>query len=513
MLQVRGVSKTFFGQVALSHVDLAVAFGEVHALVGQNGSGKSTLIKILSGYHQPDPGASAYFDGDDFELGSAHAAELVGLRFVHQDLGLVPKLSIVENMMLSRQYPTRFGKIQWQRVRREAADRLHELGVDVDVTQPVSTLSRADQTIVAIARALHGSEGRRIIIVLDEPTAALPINDVDRLLTTITGLKKTGSGVMLVSHRLNEVLQIADRISTLRDSRLVASFRREEIDHKRLVESILGRPFDIPESGIDRGSQAKDVPPCLVVTQLRGGRITNFDLAVQPGEIVGVAGISGSGREALASLLTGRLERDGLVTVDGTRVLGGNPTAALAAGMASIPGDRIQQGNFPNFSVRKNMTISNFRSIRQGVRIVKSKELREVRDWIDQLGIVTSGAEAAIGSLSGGNQQKVLVARALRLGPKVLILDDPTLGVDVGAKAQIHQIIARYAAEGMSVVVVSTDSDELASMCDEVQVFVHGRVRRTFRRGPGLTASAIDEAQLMTWDVETTPANTAIVTP
>ncbi|MHB8335065.1 MAG: sugar ABC transporter ATP-binding protein [Acidimicrobiales bacterium] len=492
-------------------MDLTVAFGEVHALVGQNGSGKSTLIKILSGYHQPDPGSSAFFDGDDFELGSAHAAELVGLRFVHQDLGLVPKLSIVENMMLSRQYPTTLGKIHWKRVRREATERLHALGVDVDVTQPVSSLSRADQTIVAIARALHDSEGKRIIIVLDEPTAALPINDVDRLLKTITGLKATGSGVMLVSHRLNEVLQIADRISTLRDGQLVASFRRDEIDHKRLVEAILGRPFDVPEPGVDHSAQAKDVPPHLVVTRLRGGRITNFDLAVRPGEIVGVAGISGSGREALASLLTGRLDRDGEVTIGGVNVPGGKPTAALAAGMASIPGDRIQQGNFPNFSVRKNMTISNFRSIRQGVRIVKSKELREVHDWIDQLGIVTNGTEAAIGSLSGGNQQKVLVARALRLGPKVLILDDPTLGVDVGAKAQIHQIIARYAAEGMSVVVVSTDSDELASMCDEVQVFVHGRVRCTLRRGPGLTAAAIDEAQLMTWDDDTTSATAAVV--
>lgn len=497
MLEVSGVSKTFGSQRVLRDVNLTVRYGEIHALVGQNGSGKSTLIKILSGYHEPDPGASASMAGEPFKLGSSTEADRVGLRFVHQDLGVVLKLSVAENLMLGRPYPVAQGcRVRWNEVRRIATSALDELGVQVDVTEPVSRLTLAERTAVAIARALAGNEGERIVAVLDEPTAALPPTDVKRLLDIVGRLKESGNGVLLVSHHLDEVLQVADRVSVLRDGQLVGTTDRKELDRSRVVEMILGRPIDVPEPGVAH-VEPEGAPLRLKVNGVSGGRIARVDFSVHAGEIVGFAGITGSGRESLVPLLTGRVPREGEITVDGRVVPPGDPKSALRLGVASIPGERAQFGNFPNFNVRKNITISDLNSLRRLGRILMNQERNEVDDWITKLGIVTFDCDAAISSLSGGNQQKVLVARALRLNPRLLILDDPTLGVDVGAKAQIHAIITKYASEGMAVVVVSTDSEELATLCDVVNIFGHGRIVETMNKGDELSASAIDRAQLM----------------
>jgi len=497
MLEVSGVSKTFAAQQVLKDVDLNVRYGEIHALVGQNGSGKSTLIKILSGYHEPDPGATATMAGEPFTLGSPLEADEVGLRFVHQDLGVVLNLSVAENLMLGRPYPVRWRyRIRWDEVREIAERALDALGVEVDVSQPVSSLSLAERTAVAIARALAGNEGRRIVAVLDEPTAALPPTDVERLLNVVTRLKESGNGVLLVSHHLDEVLRVADRVSVLRDGRLVGSENRSDLNRERIVELILGRPIDAPEPGVVH-VEPEGSPLRLKVTNLSGGRIESADFGVHAGEIVGFAGITGSGRESLVPLLTGRLHRQGEVLVDDNVVPPNDPKKAIATGLASIPGERAQYGVFPNFNVRKNITISDLNSLRRTGRILSGRERREVDEWIERLGIVTTGGEAAISSLSGGNQQKVLVARALRLKPRLLILDDPTLGVDVGAKAQIHAIITKYASEGMAVVVVSTDSEELATLCDKIHFFAHGELVETMTRGADVNASTIDRAQLM----------------
>ena len=497
MLDVVGVSKTFSAQKVLRSVDLTVNYGEIHALVGQNGSGKSTLIKILSGYHLPDPGAGATMNGEDFELGSAVAADRGGLRFVHQDLGLVLKLSTAENLLLGRPYPVKMGcRIRWDLVRTQASEALRALGVDVDVTAPLNQLNLAERTAVAIARALAGNEDRKIIAVLDEPTAALPPDDVNRLLEIVRRLKESGNGVLLVSHHLDEVLRVADRVSVLRDGNLVGSAQRSELNHARIVEMILGRPIDVPEPGTAH-VEAANAPLRLKVEGMSGGRIKNLSFNVHGGEIVGFTGITGSGRESLVPMLTGRMPRSGEVYVDERVVPAEDPRGVVKAGLAAIPGERALYGYFPNFNVRKNLTIADMQPMTRFGRIQMAKERREADEWIDQLGIVTSSGDAAISSLSGGNQQKVLVARALRLRPRLLILDDPTLGVDVGAKSQIHSIIARYASEGMAVVVVSTDSEELATLCDSVHVFSHGEVVRSITKGREMTASAIDEAQLV----------------
>ena len=498
-LQLRHVTKSFGEQTALRDVDLTVDYGEVHALVGQNGSGKSTLIKLLSGYHQPAPGAEAELDGRSFQLGSTHAARAAGLRFVHQDLALVLQLSILDNMMLGRSYPLGLGgRIRW----REAADRaggyLRRVGVDADVRSPVGSLSMSERAAVAIARALSDTGHGRLLIVLDEPTAALPAGDVDRLLESIGRLRADGHGVLLVSHHLGEVLGVADRITVLRDGRVAASLPCADVDQRRLTELIVGHSALTPDTGARPPAARVDADEHAVlrVRRLAGGRIRELDFAVRAGEIVGVAGITGSGRESLAPLLTGGLPHRGEIEAARSVLAPGRPRGVVAAGVAAVPGERARLGVFPNLGVRANMTISQPERHRRWGRIVRGAERDEVEMWIGRLGIVTQGPDAPMPTLSGGNQQKVLVARALRTRPKVLVLDDPTQGIDVGARAQIHEVIERCAADGIAILLVSTDSDELARLSDRVLILAGGRLARTLERGPGLTAKSIDASQL-----------------
>jgi ribose transport system ATP-binding protein len=498
-LQLRHVTKSFGEQTALRDVDLSVDYGEVHALVGQNGSGKSTLIKLLSGYHQPAPGAEAEMDGRSFQLGSTHAARAAGLRFVHQDLALVLQLSILDNMMLGRPYPVGLaGRIRWREASDRAGGYLRQVGMDADVRSPVGSLSMSERTAVAIARALSDTGHGRLLIVLDEPTAALPAGDVDRLLESIGRLRAEGHGVLLVSHHLGEVLGIADRITVLRDGSVAASLPCADVDQHRLTELIVGHSALAPDAGARQPASPGDGDrhAVLRVRRLAGGRIGELDFAVRAGEIVGVAGITGSGRESLAPLLTGGLRHRGEIEAAGSVLAPGRPRGVVAAGVAAVPGERARLGVFPNLGVRANMTISQPERHRRWGRIVRSAERDEVTEWIDRLGIVTHGPDAPMPTLSGGNQQKVLVARALRTRPKVLVLDDPTQGIDVGARAQIHEVIERCAAEGIAILLVSTDSDELARLSDRVLILADGRLARTLERGPGLTTKSIDTSQL-----------------
>jgi ribose transport system ATP-binding protein len=509
-LQLRHLTKSFGGQIALRDVDLSVAYGEVHALVGQNGSGKSTLIKVLSGYHQPDTGAAAELDGRPFQLGSAHAARAAGLRFVHQDLALVLQLSILDNMMLGRTYPVGLGgRIRWGTATERVAGYLRQVGVEADPRSAVGSLSLTERSAVAIARALSDTGHGRLLLVLDEPTAALPSDEVGRLLDGVSQLRADGHGVLIVSHHLGEVLDIADRITVLRDGEVAASVTRGQVDHRQLTELIVGHSGQVADAvthGASEDQRAQD--PVLRVRQLRGGRVRGLDFEIRPGEIVGVAGITGSGRESVASVLTGGLPHDGEVAISGRRLQSGRPHRVLAAGAATVPGERARLGVFPNLGVRTNMTISLLERHSRWGRISRVRERAEVNEWIVRLGIVTQGPDAPIQSLSGGNQQKVLVARALRTRPKVLVLDDPTQGIDIGARAQIHDVIERCAADGIGILLVSTDSDELAQLSDRILIMAGGRCARVLERGPALTAKLIDISQL-----EATPEPALAVLP
>ena len=300
--------------------------------------------------------------------------------------------------------------------------------------------------------------------------------------------------MIIVSHHLDEILSIADTITVLRDGKKVATTPSHGMDHERLTLLIVGHELET-SSGREEATEVSG-QPVLRLEHLSAGSVGDVSAVVHQGEIVGVAGLAGSGREILASMITGRLQRDGLIYVDGQLVPSHSPRAALDAHLVSVPGERARYGTFPNLSVRQNLTICSLaRHVRLG-SIDAGSEKDEVRRWISDLGIVTRGSEAPITSLSGGNQQKVLVARALRLGPRVLVLDDPTAGIDVGAREQVHKIIETSSIENMAVLLVSTDSDELARLCDRVLIMSRGRVTREFRRGVDLTAEAIDHAQV-----------------
>jgi ribose transport system ATP-binding protein len=497
-LALRHVSKSFGGQAALRDVDLTLDYGEVHALVGQNGSGKSTLIKLLAGYHQADPGSVATINGEPLALGNAAAAKEAGLRFVHQDLGLVLPMSVLDNLMLGGDYEQGAGgRILWRQARRRVARHLTELKIHVDLDAPVGSLTMAERAGIAIGRTLLSSDNeQRCFIVLDEPTAALPQDEVSRLLQVIRRLREQGHGVLLVSHHLAEILDVADSITVLRDARVVRTVARSEVDAPLLTELIVGRPLSEPNAVDRRTDDFRAESAALSVRRLRGGRLVDFTCELHSGRVLGIAGITGSGRESIAPLLIGRIPFRGEVRVLGRPVRAGRPRESLRAGIASVPGERARYGLFPNLNVRANLSISELTRHRRWGRIRVTAERRDVDDWIGRLNIVTRGQEAPITSLSGGNQQKVLVARALRLNPKVLVLDDPTQGIDIGARAQIHEIIERCAADGMAIVLVSTDTDEIVRLSDEVIILVGGRPSARLVRGPGLNVEAVDHGQL-----------------
>lgn len=491
ILQIFSLSKTFPGQVALDNATFDVEEGEVHALVGQNGSGKSTLIKVLAGFHQPDPGHHVTMRDELFAMGDAQAAAAAGIRFVHQDLGLVEAVSAVENLALGFGYRTGFAKrIKWREETKRAKQALLDLGFDINVRVPVAALGGAARTGVAIARALQDAEQNISILILDEPTASLPGADVDRLFEAVRRLKARGISVVFVSHHLEEVFEIADRVTVLRDAKVVATRKTSELDMSSLIELIVGRK--VTAATVERTIDAS-LPPRLKVAELTGLGLDDVSFEVRPGEVLGVAGLTGSGRDTLIPSLSGAIDRLGDVFIDGTPLKPADPGASITAGMAFVPADRLRNGIIALMSVRSNTTIANVKRNKTGLRLNHKKEKAETQVWIDRLSVVTTGSEAPISTLSGGNQQKVMMSRSFRLEPRVLLLDEPTQGVDVGAKEEIHTFVDSAAATGSAVVVASTDSAELARLCDRVIVMHRGAIVDEVLRNAGSGAASMAE--------------------
>ncbi|WP_040493393.1 sugar ABC transporter ATP-binding protein [Ilumatobacter nonamiensis] len=495
LLVVRDLTKSFPGQVALDEFDIEIEAGRTHALVGQNGSGKSTFIKILAGYHEPDPGSSARLAGHDLRLGDGEAAKDAGVRFVHQDLGLVDTLNAVENISMGVGYTTgRFGRINWQADRRRAVDGLAALGfTDVPVDVPIAALAPSEKTAVALARALDGWEDNAHLLVLDEPTASLPGADVERLFRAIRLLKERGVAILYVSHHLDEVFEIADDVTVLRDGVRVTTESTSDLDHERLIELMIGHRLE----HVDHRSVARVGETAgLAVESIRGGTIADLDLVVQPGEVVGVAGITGSGRELVAPFITGQAPSEsGNVVVCGTSIPNYDPHAAISAGMAFVPADRATHGIIPLESVTHNLTLADVDRNWRGGRLRHRDERAECLEWIDRLQIKTAGTGVPIAALSGGNQQKVLFGRSLRLTPSVLVLDEPTSGIDVKAKDQILQLIDQAAGDGAAVLVVSTDTDELVQAAHRILIMVGGTIVAELS-GADMTTENVERAQL-----------------
>ena len=498
VLRITGLTKTFPGQRALDNVDLEIAPGEIHALVGQNGSGKSTVVKVLAGYHEPDDGAVAEVAGVPFELGSSTAALDAGLRFVHQDLGLVETMSVSDNFRMTRRLrslaPLRRGDD-----RADARRALEALGYAIDPTAPIAALAESERTAVGVARALDGAgeDGRFPLLVLDEATAALPGPEVSRLFGALRRVAAAGTAVLFISHYLDEVLSIADRVTVLRDGKRVATTPVSELTHEGLANLMLGRQLVAEAAAHTR----LDAPPegAEAVLSLRGvggAELAPFNLDVQPGEVVGIAGLTGSGRDELASLLSGRRVRTGEVHVGGRLIPPHRPRSAIDAGLCAVPADRANDALFRMETVRENLTIADLKPFWSGGRLRKRDETAHAALWVQELDVRPARTDAIIGELSGGNQQKVVMARWFRCTPRVLVLDEPTQGVDVGSKADIHRLVDLATSRGTATIVCSSDSAELERLCSRVIVLQRGVVIAELR-GDEITSERIEETQLL----------------
>ncbi|HEX6388826.1 MAG TPA: sugar ABC transporter ATP-binding protein [Solirubrobacteraceae bacterium] len=488
VLDIRGLSKTFTGTRALVDADITIRAGEVHALVGQNGSGKSTLIKALAGYHLPDPEPEALLDGEPFALGHEVPDRL---RFVHQDLGLVLELNAMDNLALRGGFARgRGGRVRWAEQASHTRAVLARFGVDLDIHRPLAEATPVERTVVAIAAALQGWQGGRGVLVLDEPTALLPHEEVERLFAMIREVQRSGTSVLYVSHRLDEIFEIADRVTVLRGGRVVTTTDVAELDQRALARLMVGADVD-PDYRAPVATRS-DEPVVLEVRDVHGRWLRGVDLDLHRGEIVGIAGLAGSGMSELPSALagatnaaiTGRLRRphrdaDWIAVSD-----------APSLDIPLVPADRGRDGVIAEFSVAENLSLSVLSRLGARGRLDLRSEARMVDDWTQRLGVVSAGTGAAISTLSGGNQQKVVVARCLARDPEVLVMCEPTAGVDINTRVAIYEMVAKLAAGGLTVVVSSTDAGDLLAMCNRIVVLRRGRVAAELD-AEGLTEHAL----------------------
>ncbi|WP_371673237.1 sugar ABC transporter ATP-binding protein [Streptomyces sp. NBC_00289] len=479
VLRVSGLSKRFGGTQALDDVDLEIAQGEIHALIGPNGSGKSTLIKILAGYHHADSRAVAELDGEPFDLGQVTGSRHDRLRFVHQELGLVDELSATDNLALSRGFArTALGNIRWPEMERRTAALVERFGLGIDVRRPLSAATPVQRAVVAIAAALQGWEGRRGVLVLDEPTAVLPPGEVARLFDIVREVRAAGASVLYVSHRMDEIFALADRVTVIRGGRRIATRRVAELTPRSLAELMAGEEMETEYRPRVSPGPAETV---LEVRDLWAGplRGVGFDLA--RGERLGITGLVGSGHEAVPYAVCGAHPGPvrGSVRIPQRSRHWTEARAADGLGIPLVPADRAGEGVIGDFSVGENLTLPLLDRLRaRSGRLRRRREASLAEEWIRRVGVRTAGRGARITTLSGGNQQKVVMARCLAQRPPVLVLCEPTAGVDIATRLQLYDLIERQADDGMGVIVSSTDTEDLLALCTRVLVVRDGRIVR-----------------------------------
>ena len=461
-----GVSKSFPGVQALERVDFSVEAGEVHALMGENGAGKSTLIKIMTGAVRPDEG-EIRIEGCPAEIGSTGQAQALGIGAVYQEVNLVPTMSVTKNLTLGRQ-PRRFGLISWGAARRRARERLKRLNIDIDVERPLGSYSVAVQQLIATARAL---EDDTRVLVLDEPTASLDANEVELLFQIVRDLKARGIAIVFITHFIDQVYRIADRISVLRNGRLVGMGTTADLEPLKMISLMLGRELEQTEERLALAGPTAHGDPILVAEGLgRRRMMAPFDLSIRPGEVVGLAGLLGSGRTETAKLIFGAVRPDsGRLSVGGAPIAH-SPRDSLRRGLAFCPEDRKAEGLIGELSVRENIILALQTKRGWLRRLSRDEQLELARQMIKALAIATPDAEKPVGQLSGGNQQKVVLARALVSDPRILILDEPTRGIDVGAHAEIVSLIRKLCEQGLALLVASSELDELVAVSDRIAV-------------------------------------------
>ncbi len=479
-IDFRNVTKLYPGVRALDRVDFALDQGEIHCLVGENGSGKSTMIKIISGVVQPEPGAHMVIDGQ--EVATVHARDALdrGVRVIYQDLSLFPNLSVKENIAFGLYGGTPSPFVDWREVESRAVEAVETIGLDVDLDRLVSSLSIAEQQQVEIAGSIIGDLK---LLILDEPTASLTRKEVDRLFETIHTLKSRGIATLFVSHKLNEIFEIAERVTVFRDGQKIGVYQPQELDQKKLIYLMTGHEVEIePPVPV-----AYDAPEVLRVESLsREGNYRDVSFSVRAGEILGITGRLGSGRTELALSLFGMNPAEsGEIFVSGQKTPISSNRAATRAGIAYVPENRLTQGVVMAQSILANITVAVLKTLLNALRLLdhtKSEEL--AREWVDRLSIRIPSLESPVGTLSGGNQQKVVLSKWLATKPRILILDEPTVGIDVLAKNSVHRFVKQLATEGIAIILISDEVHEVLSNCHRVLVMDRGRILDEVVPGP-----------------------------
>lgn len=470
LLEMKGIEIQFPGVKALDKVDFTLKKGEVHALLGENGAGKSTLIKCLTGVHHMDAGSILY-DGKDIKPTSPQDAFSMGISTVYQEINLCPNLTVAENIFVGRQ-PMKRGSIDWKEINRRAAELMSRFHMDIDVTRPLSFYSTAIQQMVSIARAVDIDAK---ILILDEPTSSLDDNEVQLLFNVMNELKAEGMGIIFITHFLDQVFAVSDRLTILRNGQLVGSYGINDITKLELVTKMIGKDMDTIFN-LKRAVIAADAPEMLKTENLgTPGHIENVNITMKKGELLGFAGLLGSGRTETAEVIFGAVPAtEGKLNINGKEVSVKKPLDAINAKMAFCPEDRKRDGIIGDLSIRENIALA-VQARRGFLHPMSLQEQNELADkYIKMLSIATPDAEKKIGELSGGNQQKVILARWMATEPDLLILDEPTRGIDVGAKAEIQRLMLEMCNDGVSVIFISSELDEIIRCSNKIIVMRDG---------------------------------------
>lgn len=472
ILNAKGITKSFPGVIALEDVDFSLKKGEIHALMGENGAGKSTLIKVITGVEHPNRGY-VEFDGHKVEVHSPQHAQQIGISTVYQEINLCNNISVAENIMLGHEPKAWFGGINWKKMNQIAGQALKRLGIEIDVSRPLGNYSVAIQQMVAITRSLEFASAK--VLILDEPTSSLNINETNQLFEVMRRLKSQGIGIVFITHFLNQVYQVADRITVLRNGKLVGTFETTSLPQLELIAKMLGRSLselDEMAKGKTRHESTDQVTCVMEAKGLgRKGTMEPVDLELQKGEVVGVAGLLGSGRTELVNLIFGIDSPDkGTLVINGKKVEKFSPLDSIKTGIGLCPEDRKEEGIIGDLTIRENIVLAL--QARNGwfKYLDKAKQYEIADKYIQLLGIVTPSPDQLVKNLSGGNQQKVILARWLATNPQVLILDEPTRGIDVGAKTEIQRLVLDLADEGKSCIFISSELDEVQRCSNRIVV-------------------------------------------
>ena len=487
LLEMKNINKRFPGVHALQDVSFDVKPGEVHALVGENGAGKSTLIKVISGAHDFESGEYIY-DGKAYAIKTPKEAIDLGIAVIYQELNLSETLSVAENVFYNR-LPNKRGKVLWKKLHEDTTEVLGQLNFAVNPKRMVSTLSIAQKQLVEIGKALTTNAR---IIIMDEPTSSLTPKEISALFNVIRLLRERGIGIVYVSHKMNEIMEISDRVTVLRDGQYIATVRTGQTDEQKIVAMMVGR--DVPDVYIRKESKIGEV--ALEVRNITNYKLKDISFTAHRGEILGFSGLIGAGRTELAYAIMGYDKRSaGKVLVDGREVPPNSTSAAKKAGIGMIPEDRKNLGLFLNMTVRENVSIAALDKISKRSVVSKKLEKEHVARVTDRLRVKTPSLEQLVQKLSGGNQQKCVVSRWLMAeGTSILLVDEPTRGIDVGAKTEIYEILEQLTLEGMVIIMMSSELAEIMSVCDRVYVMREGRITREFMRGKATQEEIIQSA-------------------